>query len=259
MPEGDTIARAAATLGARVGGRVVTTVRPGALARLRGRRLLAVEPVGKHLYMRFDDGIVLHTHMRMTGAWHLYAHGERWRRGAHLATAVIDFDDVTAVLFAAPVCELIGVGRVGEGLGPDILAEHFDVASVLARARASHHNTIAEVLLDQSVCAGIGNIYRCDALWRERVDPLTSPRQLDDASVVHLYRQARDLMRRAIVPDAFRARSVIHNRAGRPCPACGDTIASRSLGRPPRTLFWCPQCQAPRRAGELTPSAAPTA
>ncbi len=101
MPEGDTIARAAATLGARVGGRVVTTVRPGALARLRGRRLLAVEPVGKHLYMRFDDGIVLHTHMRMTGALHLYAHGERWRRGAHLATAVIDFDDVTAVLFAA--------------------------------------------------------------------------------------------------------------------------------------------------------------
>jgi endonuclease-8 len=146
-----------------VGGRIVTAARPASLARLTGRRLLGVQTAGKHLYMRFGDGIALHTHMRMTGAWHVYSRDQRWRRARHLATSVLDFDGVVAVLFAAPVCELIAERRIGEGLGPDILGSPFDAAGVLARVRASSDRTIAEVLLDQSVCAGIGNIYRCDA------------------------------------------------------------------------------------------------
>ncbi len=139
MAEGDTIWRAAATLQRRLAGRRVCAARPAALSRLTGRTLLRVEPVGKHLYMYFSDGVVLHSHMRMTGAWHLYNDGQARRRAAHLATAELDFDDVQAVLFAAPVCELIRAAAVGSGLGPDILGAHFDAGDLVAPARASAH------------------------------------------------------------------------------------------------------------------------
>ncbi len=253
MPEGDTIWRAAAELQRRLAGRRVESARPVALTRLAGRTLLRVEPVGKHLYMHFSGGIVLHTHMRMTGAWHLYSGGQRPRRAAHLTTAVVEFDDVRAVLFAAPVCELITSAAVGGGLGPDILGADFDAAEVVRRMRASAHTTIAEALLDQGVCAGIGNIYRCDALWHERVDPLASPSALDDGAAARILGRARDLMRRSAVADGFRPRKAVHGRAGRPCTACGTLIAATALGRPARLVYWCPTCQS-RPSAPAAPS-----
>ncbi|MDQ6847463.1 MAG: hypothetical protein M3019_07770 [Candidatus Dormibacteraeota bacterium] len=243
MAEGDTIWRAAATLQRRLAGRRCGAARPAVLSRLTGRTLLRVEPVGKHLYMHFSEGVVLHTHMRMTGAWHLYDAGQVRRRAAHLATAELDFGDVQAVLFAAPVCELISEAAVGRGLGLDILGEQFDAGDVVVRVRASGHRTIAEVLLDQTVCAGIGNIYRCEGLWHERLDPLTAPTDLDDSGVVRVYGRARDLMRRAVVADGFRSAKAVHGRAGRPCTRCGTLVRAAPLGRRPRTLFWCPSCQ----------------
>lgn len=243
MPEGDTIWRTATALRDALLDRPVVAVRPAALGRLVGHRVVAVHPVGKHLYMTFDTGVVLHTHMRMTGAWHLYRRGEPWRRVAHRATAVLDFDEVQAVLFAAPTCELIGLGEVGFGLGPDILAEGFDIAEVAARARRSRRRTIAEVLLDQHVCAGIGNMYRCDALWYEGIDPLAAIDSLSDAAVARVYLRARDLLRRGSVADGFRPHVAVHGRSGRPCRNCGSLIEARSLGRPSRILFWCPRCQ----------------
>lgn len=245
MPEGDTIWRSADALRRGLVGHVVSAVRPRALARLAGRRLLSVEPAGKHLYMRFEGDVVLHTHMRMTGAWHLYRTGEPWRRVAHRATAVLDFDGVQAVLFAAPVCELVAPDQVGAGLGPDILAPDFDVEAVVRRARESSRPTIAEVLLDQSVCAGIGNIYRCNALWHEAVDPLAAVSALDDATIGRVLGRARDLMRRSAVADGFQSRGAVHGRAGRPCARCGALVTMRALGNPPRILYWCPACQAP--------------
>ena len=259
MAEGDTIWRAAATLQRRLAGRRVDAARPAALARLTGRTLLRVEPVGKHLYMHFSDDVVLHTHMRMTGAWHVYQPGEARRRAAHLATAELDFDGVQAVLFAAPVCELVSAAAVGERLGPDILGAGFDGTEVMARVRASAHRTIAEVLLDQAICAGIGNIYRCDALWHERVDPLTAPSDLDDATVRRVYKRARDLMRRAAVADGFRSGKAVHGRAGRPCARCGTLLRATPLGRPSRILFWCPSCQGRAGTPVRSPQAAPTA
>ncbi len=246
MPEGDTIWRAAAELQRRVAGRRVCAARPVALIRLVDRTLLRVEPVGKHLYMHFDGGVVLHTHMRMTGAWHLYASGERRRRAAHLTTAVLDFGDVQAVLFAAPTCEIVPGSAVGRGLGPDILGADFDVVEVVARARTTTHRTVAEIMLDQRVCSGVGNIYRCDALWHERIDPLSTPSALDDADLARIYTRARDLMRRAAVADRFRSRKAVHGRAGRPCTTCGTLICTQALGEPSRVLFWCPRCQSSR-------------
>ncbi len=243
MPEGDTIWRAATELQRRVGGRTVSSARPDALQRLVGRTLLRVEPVGKHLYMHFNGGIALHSHMRMTGAWHVYTTTQRARRAAHLTTAVLGFGDVRAVLFAAPVCELVSSRAAGGGLGPDILAPWWDVADVQRRAHASSRATIAEVLLDQSVCAGIGNIFRCDALWYERVNPFTSPAALDDEVIAGLYRRARDLMKRAAVADSFRSARMVHGRAGLPCVSCGTTVSAVALGAPSRTVFWCSRCQ----------------
>jgi endonuclease-8 len=258
MPEGDTIWRAARGLRVALQDRRVAAARPAALARLSGRALRGVETAGKHLYMRFDDGIVLHTHMRMTGAWHVYGPGERWRRAAHLATAVLDFEgNVQAVLFAAPVCELVTAAAIGAGLGPDILAADFDIDPVLSRIRTSGVPTIAEVLLDQGVCAGIGNIHRCNALWHERVDPLTPPLALDDAAVRRIYARARDLLRRGAVADRFRSQGGVHGRAGRGCAVCGSTIQARPLGRPSRILFWCPGCQ-PAATQAVSRAAAPT-
>ncbi len=243
MPEGDTIWRAASELQRRLSGRSVVAARPAALSRLAGRTLLSVEPIGKHLYMHFSGGIVLHTHMRMTGAWHIYTAEQQRRRAAHLTTAVIEFGDLDAVLFAAPVSELIAPAAVGRGLGPDILGAAFDVRSVVARARASPRPTIAELLLDQTVCAGIGNIFRCDALWHEQVHPMTPPADLDDDVIAALYNRARDLLRRAAIADRFRARHAVHGRAGQPCGVCGTPISAAALGVPSRIAFWCPRCQ----------------
>ena len=212
--------------------------RPVALTRLVGRTLLRVEPIGKHIYMHFSGGIVLHTHMRMTGAWHVYATAQRRRRAPHLTTAVLGLRRrAGAILFAAPVCELIGAAAVGSGLGRDILAAAFDVREVMARARVSPRPTIAEVLLDQAVCAGIGNIFRCDALWHERIDPMTAVSELDDRALRALYNRARDLMRRAAVADRFRARKAVHGRAGAPCTVCGTLIRGAPLGSPARIVF----------------------
>ncbi len=259
MPEGDTIWRAAHELQRRLVGRRVTAARPAALSRLVGSELLRVEPVGKHLYMHFSTGVVLHTHMRMTGAWHVYASAERRRRAVHLTTAVLDFGDVQAILFAAPVCELVPAESVGAGLGPDILDSAFDVAEVVARARVSPRPTVAEVLLDQAVCAGIGNIFRCEALWFQRIDPMSAPRHLDDAALAALYNRARDLMRRAAVADRFRARRAVHRRAGKPCTVCGTLICAASLGTPSRVVFWCAGCQSEDLArGDATPAGAVT-
>src|SRR5437660_10054331 len=122
LPEGDTIWRTAVALRRRIAGRVVSDARPASIARLKGRKLESVEPNGKHLVMQFEGGLALHSHMRMSGAWHLYRVGERWRQPERRATAALSFGDVVAVCFAAPVMELVRDARQSVAhLGPDIL------------------------------------------------------------------------------------------------------------------------------------------
>jgi endonuclease-8 len=246
MPEGDTIRRTAAALMSRLGGRTVTSAWPAGLRRLEDRRLLSVDPVGKHLLMCFEGGLALHSHMRMTGSWHVYRKGEAWRVPRRRARAVIAFDAVEAVCVDAPVLELVPDGlRPVEHLGPDVLAGDFDLDGVLVRARRSDAATIGELLLDQRVCAGVGNIYKCEALWLRRVDPWTPPAELDDQRLSELYRAARDLMRRSLAGQGFRPRHAVHARGGRPCPRCGTRIAVRPQGRLSRLTYWCPRCQTP--------------
>ncbi|HXA28908.1 MAG TPA: DNA-formamidopyrimidine glycosylase family protein [Candidatus Angelobacter sp.] len=245
MPEGDTIWRSAAALRRRLEGHTVQSATPAtALGRLSGHRITAVDPVGKHLFIRFDNGLSLHSHMRMHGAWHLYAPGERWRRPEHMARAVLQTDDTVAVCFLAPVIELVKDDSNSVGhLGPDVLAPGFDAAAVVARARAGRFDTLGEVLLDQRVCAGIGNIHRCNSLWQLRLDPWRRVADTDDDTLRRLFTTARDRIRRSAVARGFVAAPAVHGRGGRPCPRCGTAIAVRAQGEHARLTYWCPLCQ----------------
>ena len=245
MPEGDTIWRTAAALRRRIVGKSVRDARPASIARLKGHRLEAVEPNGKHLVMQFEGGIALHSHMRMTGAWHLYRVGERWRQPERRATAVLSFDGVVAVCFAAPIMELVRDARQPVAhLGPDILVDPFDLDEVIRRARRSEIPTLGELLLEQRVCAGIGNIYKCESMWVLRLDPWMQPAALDDESLGKLYLTARDLMRRNLVTPIARQRHAVHGKGGRPCPRCGTPIRIRAQGLQARLTYFCPRCQA---------------
>ena len=167
MPEGDTIWRTAATLREGLEGKRVLAARPDALKRLAGTTVLAVKPVGKHLLIRFDNGLAIHSHMRMRDAWHVYKRGERWKRPAWQVKALLETDDVVAVCFGAPVVNLIRdeARKIGH-LGPDILSDDWAAKDIVARARLFGPIAVGELLLDQRVTAGIGNVYRCEALWR---------------------------------------------------------------------------------------------
>ena len=254
MPEGDTIWRTAAALRRRIAGKVVLDARPAPLARLKGRRVASIDPNGKHLVIGFDGGIALHSHMRMTGSWHLYRPGERWRQPRWTATVVLNFDDVVAVCFAAPVMELVSDARRPVAhLGPDILAESFDLDEVVRRARLSDAPTVGELLLEQRVCAGIGNIYKCESLWQLRLDPWAASAGIDDETLRRLYLTARDLMRGSLLTPIHRQRHAVHGRGRRPCPRCGSPIRIQPQGAQARLTYFCPRCQGsgpyPERTG----------
>jgi endonuclease-8 len=250
VPEGDTIWRTAAGLRAALDGRTVVAARPPALERLQGTTLVAVEPVGKHLLMRFSDGSTLHSHMRMTGSWHLYGEAERWRRPAHQARAVLDFGDRLAVCFAAPVVELVrNAEQAVAHLGPDLLGDHVRLDEVVARARALGPTPLGELLLDQRVCSGIGNVYKCEGLWEQGIDPWRSSAELTDQELEQLFATVRDAMRANLRGGGFARRfaagrrAAVHGRRGRPCPRCGAPIAGRQQGDQARWTYWCPGCQ----------------
>ena len=254
MPEGDTLFRTAVTLRRWLVGEIVTDARtrvPGlATARLVGRRIEAVEARGKHLLMRFEDGPVLHTHMRMTGSWHAYRAGDRWRRPERQARLVIEAGDRVAVCFNAPVIELLApqAERVHPSLGrlgPDVLAEPLDLDGILLRARSRPEaTTLGELLLNQQVLSGIGNIYRSEALYACGHNPWTPQDALSNEELVKLIECAASLMRANLPParDGGQRREV-YRRAGRPCRSCGSAVRARALGEQARIAYWCPTCQ----------------
>ena len=262
MPEGDTLFRTAAGLRPYLVGRTVTAARtggPGAMpqvARIVGREITGVESLGKNLLIRFDNGLEIRTHLRMNGSWHRYRPGERWRRPAGRARLVIEVPGAVAVCFDAPVVELLEVRAEGlhpslGRLGPDLLAPDFDADEATRRLRdpSRVEMAIAEALLDQRALAGIGNIWKNETLWTERVSPFVTVGSLDDETVARLVGTARRLLGASagVAGAGTRSRSgprSVYGRTGRPCPRCGTRIVSRQQGTEiPRTTYWCPTCQ----------------
>ncbi len=243
MPEGDTILRTANHLRPRLAGKPLTGAGPEKFQRLVGSTVTDVSANGKHLLIHFDNGLVLHSHMRMTGSWHVYRPGDRWRKPAWQAKVVLENDDSVAVLFNAPVVELRRGKEVNldlSHLGPDILATELDLTDILKRARQSRRQPLGELLLDQRVAAGIGNIYKCESLWRLQLDPWMQAGEMDDEALGRLYLQARRLMQAAL---RTRSPHAVHGRARRSCPRCMGRIDCRRQGDPPRFTYFCPRCQ----------------
>ena len=247
MPEGDVLYRTAATLQRWLAGREVTDA-SSAAEPMVGHTVAKVEANGKHLLMRFDDGHVLHTHLRMTGSWHVYSRGERWQRPASQAKVTLTCGERVAVCFNAPVVELLPPGAEANhpslaGLGPDVLAEPLDLDQILRRARHRPPDTpLGELLLDQRVVAGIGNIWRCEALFLEGRSPWAPVSSLKDEELDALVSTAARIMDES-VGSTGRQRRWVYRRTGRPCRRCRTPIRSRPQGEQARTAYWCPTCQ----------------
>lgn len=257
MPEGDTIHHAANRIAPVLVGRVPDEIltphpRPAGQAwpqRLAGRAVTAVEARGKHLLVHFDSGMVLHSHLRMTGAWAVHRRGERWRRSPRRAWLVLRAGASEVVQFDGPVLELMTALRVrGDqrlaGLGPDVLGECFDEPGVLRRLRQDDPTRpIGDALLDQRTLAGLGNVWRAEACFGARIDPWRPAGHVSDPEVLEIVRFARDEMSRAVADGLRPRRRAVYDRAGRPCPRCAQTIRARGMWEDNRTIYWCPACQ----------------
>jgi endonuclease VIII len=263
LPEGDTLWRAARSLQAALAGQVVTGFRStvpavsAAARRLRvvGDTVVAAEARGKHLLLRFGRGGALHTHMRMSGSWHLYRPGSRWQRPAQQARVVVETARAVAVCFAAPVVELLPPGGEAahprlRALGPDVLAPTFTPAPAVAGLRARPALEVADALLDQTALSGIGNVYKSETLFLCGVDPFAEVAALDDRALDRLVRTAERLMKRNLEPAVRRTtprgsgpRLWVYQRAGRPCRRCATPILMRRQGHWGRLTYWCPRCQ----------------
>jgi endonuclease-8 len=224
-----------------------------------GSTIEGVEAVGKHLLIRFDDGIVLRTHLRMSGSWHLYRVGDRWRKAPHLARAVVGTDEWVAVCFSAPVVEAFRAPPPGaphplEHLGPDLCLPDVDIDAAVERFAtvAEPEVEVKVALLDQRIASGIGNVYASEVCFACRVDPFTPLAELDVEQRRRLLTAASAQLRanlgsgqRQTGPGAPGSLAV-YGRRGQPCRRCGTPVRMRLQGERARSTYWCPNCQ--RRA-----------
>ncbi len=250
MAEGDTILRLARRLDSALAGEELAVSAPNrrgraaGIERLDGRCLEGAEARGKHLLLRFGE-LVLHSHLGMSGGWHLYPRGAAWRRPRSSAWAVLSGRNQEAVEFGGPTMRLLTADRVRRDpqlarLGPDILATDFDPEAVVLAIRADPAREIGDALLDQRLLAGIGNIFKSEACFAARINPWRSVGDLSDAELVAVLRAAQEAMQDAV--DSGRKTFAIYRRRG-PCAVCGGPVSSRGQGDDNRTTYWCPRCQ----------------
>ena len=275
MPEGDTLARIAVALRPYLAGRVVTGARarlPGPqVSRIVGQKIDAVDAAGKNLLIKFDGGLELRTHLGLHGSWHRYRPGETWRRPPSRAALVIEVPGAVAVCFDAPVVELFErraevVHPTISMLGPDLLDDEFDLAEAVRRLqdKSRAETEVGEAILDQRAVAGVGNVYKSEVLFIERVNPFEKVGKIGTATLERILTTSRELLQANARSDAPAGRTTtvdpktgkklapsrlwVYDRAGRPCHRCGAIIRSDSQGAElPRVTYWCASttCQAP--------------
>ena len=278
MPEGDTIFRAARTLHRALAGKPVVrfeSVFP-ALTRVHVDTPLTTQSVesvtasGKHILMRFSGGQVLRTHMRMNGSWHIYRPGEPWQRPQRDMRVVVATADYVAVGFSIPVAEFIAATNLARHeelrrLGPDLLSESFDAGETLRRMKERPAQLIADVLLNQRVMAGIGNVYKSEVLFSCGINPFTPVAGLTDDELGRLIATGRKLLlanvqttlapittyagyqRNTTGRDNASERLWVYGRVGLPCRRCRTPIRLKKHGEAARLTYWCPKCQAEKR------------
>jgi endonuclease-8 len=275
MPEGDTIYRTARAVGRALEGKAITGFRSNypLLTRfhedtpLTGQKVDSVESRGKWLLIHFSGGAVLATHMLMNGSWHLYPRGQRWHRPARDMRIVLENRDYEAVAFSVPVARIYTAQALArEKRIPqsayDILNETFDATAAALRVRNCADEEIGNVLLHQYVLAGIGNVFKSEVCFVERVNPFSMVADLTDEQISALIATARTLVSANILEDSgnqivtyggHQRRTThsakpqdslwVYGRSGEACRRCGSTIRHRFQGRDARVTYWCPACQ----------------
>lgn len=262
MPEGDTIYTLANYLGAVLVGGLVTRaqVRGQVWPDLAGLRVQGVSSKGKHLYLELDNGLCLRSHLGLYGSWHRYRRHEPWQKPERQAVLVLEVEGWAYVCFNAKEVELARFSGFESQdqqrrLGPDLTREDLDADLIQRRAFAlSPPDTpLADLLLDQRVACGIGNVYKSEVLFLTRRPPLLPLKELSLRDFGDLYGTAARLLRRNLsggpritreIPDG-RGPLWVYGRAGLPCLVCGTPLRRQRLGRNPRSTYWCPACQVP--------------
>ncbi len=261
MPEGDTIRYAAKRVGAALLGQEIESIetphprhsRDRWPERLAGRAVRSVDAHGKHLFLRFEGGLTVHSHLRMTGSWRVLRLGDQippTPRSARSAWLRVRRGNHEVVQFNGPVLELMTDSRTRldrriAGLGPDILAPELDEATFLRRLREDDPTRpFGDALLDQRTIAGIGNMWKVEGCFAAGLDPWRRTGDVSDDEALAVVHEVRPRMRASAsdgVQDRFK---VIYGRAGLPCPRCEDSVIQvRGQWDDNRPTFWCPRSQ----------------
>ena len=274
MPEGDTIFRSARALGRALQGKVVTRFET-ALAPLASvddntpvaqRTVEKIESRGKWLLIHFSGDLILVTHMLMSGSWHIYRAGERWHRPRREMRVVIATHDFEAVAFNVPVAKFYTASSLAREsniprLGPDLLSSGFAADEAKQRLLAQSGEEVGNVLLNQRVMAGLGNVYKSEVLFACGVHPFRRVGTLTPAEIDCVLDRARRFLemntkdgaggamvtytgpRRTTRASDPGARLWVYRRSGRECRRCGATIRMQRQGPGARSTYWCPVCQ----------------
>lgn len=276
MPEGDTLFRTAATLRKALAGKALTgfetsvdTVRSiSEGVRMVGRQVTSVESRGKHLLITFSPApesaghrlnssvLVLRSHLRMKGSWHIYRPGETWRKPEAYCKVVLRTEDFVAPCFSAPVVELLTEAQAARladlvELGPDAITEEFDAEEAFQRLRRRPEVPIGVGLMNQRAMAGVGNVFKSEVMFIRRVNPFMLIRELSDDTLRGLVEESHKLLklnrtegnRRTRSGLSERQRLWVYGRSGEPCAVCGVRLRMRRQGLDGRSTYYCPQCQ----------------
>jgi endonuclease VIII len=254
VPEGDTIHYAANRIRPVLAGHVpdeIATPHPRFgrdrwPERLAGRAITAVDAHGKHLLLRFEGGLVIHSHLRMRGKWRVRDAGQRRPGGTWLA---IRRDGREVWQINGPVLELMTASRARfdqrlANLGPDILAAELNEPAILRRLREDDPTRpIGDALIDQRIVAGIGNMWKAEGCFDVGIDPFRRTGDVTDDEVVAILHALRPKMQQSATDGMQDRFKQVHAHAGRPCPRCGGPIQSVGQWEDNRQTYWCPRCQ----------------
>jgi endonuclease-8 len=259
MPEGDSLHRIAHTLSRVLARQRLVRVRSSvaaiAGAELVGHVVTEVSARGKNLLIQFDDGRVLHTHLRMHGSWHVYRPGERFQRPEHQARVVLEVADALVVCFSAPTVRLLAPHTVENdpylaGLGPDLIPDEFDEAAAIAGLFALGDLPLGQAVMTQTALAGIGNIWKSETLFLCAQNPFALVSSLTREQLTEIVSTARRLLRASVHSQAAqgsveggRGRFWVYGRSGQPCRKCGSAVRMQRQGSPLRSTYFCARCQ----------------
>jgi len=265
VPEGDTLARIAAVLRPLLVDQTIRSARgrPGGvqLERVVGHKVTSVDTKGKHLLIDFDNGLTLHTHLGLHGSWLRYPRAEMRPRSASRLVALLETDDWAAACLDAPTVELLDTRAVAihpqlRNLGSDTAKAGFDIETALAALRSPVRASaqIGDALLDQGAVAGLGNVYRSELPFLERVSPFAPVSSLSDEKLRAILERGEKLVKlnsrggaRVTTTAGIPSDTYVYDRTGRPCFRCRtpikSTVTRRIPDSPPRRVYWCPTCQ----------------